>query len=35
MKYFIDGLPKKQIAVLKALGPRIIAKGFYFGEGTA
>jgi len=35
MKYFIDGLPRKQIAVLKALGPHMIAQGFHLGEGTS
>jgi len=35
MKYFIEGLPKKQIAVLKALGPHMISKGFYLAGGTA
>jgi hypothetical protein len=35
MKYFVEGLPKKQIKVLKALGPQLTPKGFYLGGGTA
>jgi hypothetical protein len=35
MKYFVDGLPKKQIKVLKALGPQMALKGFYLAGGTA
>lgn len=35
MKYFIEGLPKKQITVLKALGPHMISNGFYLAGGTA
>jgi hypothetical protein len=35
MKYFADGLPKKQIKVLKALGPNMAPRGFYLGGGTA
>jgi hypothetical protein len=35
MKYFVDGLPKKQIKVLKALGPHMAPKGFYLAGGTA
>jgi len=35
MKYFVEGLPKKQIAVLKALGPHMISEGFYLAGGTA
>ncbi len=35
MKYFVEGLPKKQIKVLKALGPHMAPKGFYLAGGTA
>jgi hypothetical protein len=35
MKYFIEGLPKKQIKVLRALGPHMASKGFYLAGGTA
>jgi hypothetical protein len=35
MKYFVEGLPKKQINVLKALGPHMASKGFYLAGGTA
>jgi len=35
MKYFVEGLPKKQIKVLKALGPHMVSKGFYLAGGTA
>jgi len=28
MKYFIEGLPKKQISVLRKLGPQISSKSF-------
>jgi hypothetical protein len=35
MKYFAQGLPKKQIRVLKALGPHMVTKGFYLAGGTA
>ena len=35
MKYFVAGLPKKQIKVLKALGPHMAPKGFYLAGGTA
>ena len=35
MKYFVDGLLKKQIKVLKALGPHMAPKGFYLAGGTA
>jgi predicted nucleotidyltransferase component of viral defense system len=35
MKYFAEGLPKKQINVLKALGPHMVSKGFYLAGGTA
>ncbi len=35
MKYFAEGLPKKQINVLKALGPYMVSKGFYLAGGTA
>jgi hypothetical protein len=35
MKYLVEGLPKKQIKVLKALGPHMAPKGFYLAGGTA
>src|SRR5574338_896996 len=35
MKYFVEGLPKKQIKVLKALGPQMAPKGFYLAGETA
>ena len=35
MKYHVEGLPKKQIKVLKALGPHMTAQGFYLAGGTA
>lgn len=35
MKYFVEGLSKKQIKVLKALGPNMAPKGFYLAGGTA
>jgi hypothetical protein len=35
MKYFTEGLSKKQIKVLKALGPHMAPKGFYLAGGTA
>jgi hypothetical protein len=35
MKYFVEGLPKKQIKVLKAMGPHMAPKGFYLAGGTA
>lgn len=35
MKYFVEGLPKKQVKVLKALGPHMAAQGFYLAGGTA
>ena len=35
MKYFVEGLPKKQIKVLKALGPHMAPKGFSLAGGTA
>ena len=35
MKYFVEGLPKKQVKVLKALGPHMVSKGFYLAGGTA
>ena len=35
MKYFVDGLPKKQISVLKTLGPQMSPRGFYLAGGTA
>lgn len=35
MRYFVEGLPKKQINILKALGPLMISKGFYLAGGTA
>lgn len=35
MKYFTDGLPKKQIDVLKTLGPQMSSREFYLAGGTA
>jgi hypothetical protein len=35
MKYSADGLPKKQISVLKSLGMQMSARGFYLAGGTA
>jgi hypothetical protein len=35
MKYFVEGLTKKQLKVLKALGPHTAPKGFYLAGGTA
>jgi hypothetical protein len=35
MRYFAEALPKKQIKVLKALGPHMASKGFYLAGGTA
>jgi hypothetical protein len=35
MRYFVEGLPKKQVNVLKALGPHMASKGFYLAGGTA
>jgi hypothetical protein len=35
MNYSVEGLPKKQIKVLKALGPHMAPKGFYLAGGTA
>ena len=35
MKYFAAGLRKKQIKVLKALGPHMVSMGFYLAGGTA
>ncbi|MBI5962836.1 MAG: nucleotidyl transferase AbiEii/AbiGii toxin family protein [Chloroflexi bacterium] len=35
MKYSTDGLPKKQISVLKSLGVQMSAMGFYLAGGTA
>ena len=35
MKYFVEGLSKKQTTVLKALGPYMVSKGFYLAGGTA
>jgi len=35
MKYFKDGLPKKQISVLKSLGTQMSSRGFYLAGGTA
>src|SRR5574338_475124 len=31
----IEGLPKKQIKILKALGPHVASQGFYLAGGTA
>ena len=35
MKYFVEGLLKKQINVLKVLGPHTVPMGFYLAGGTA
>jgi predicted nucleotidyltransferase component of viral defense system len=35
MKYSADGLPKKQISVLKSLGMQMSGRGFYLAGGTA
>lgn len=35
MKYSMDGLPKKQIRVLKSLGTQMSSRGFYLAGGTA
>lgn len=35
MKYFVEGLPKKQITVLKALGQQMLSRDFYLAGGTA
>lgn len=35
MKYSTDGLPKKQISVLRSLGVEMTARGFYLAGGTA
>lgn len=35
MKFFTEGLPKKQIKVLSTLGPQASAMGFYLAGGTA
>ena len=35
MKYFVEGLLKKQSKVLKALGPHMAPMGFYLAGGTA
>ena len=35
MKYSTDGLPKKQISVLKSLGVQMSDMGFYLAGGTA
>ncbi len=35
MKYFVDGLPRKQIKVLEALAPHMALQGFYLAGGTA
>jgi len=35
MKYFIEGLQKKQVRVLKALGPQMASREFYLAGGTA
>jgi predicted nucleotidyltransferase component of viral defense system len=35
MKYSTDGLPKKQIGILKSLGGQMSVRGFYLAGGTA
>ena len=35
MNYFVEGLTKKQITVLKALGQHMVARDFYLAGGTA
>src|SRR5215208_3839217 len=35
MKYFTEGLPKKQMSVLKTLGPPMSSREFYLAGGTA
>jgi hypothetical protein len=35
MKYYMDGLPKKQLSVLKVLGPQMSSRDFYLVGGTA
>lgn len=35
MKYFMDGLQKKQISALKTLGPQMLSRKFYLVGGTA
>jgi hypothetical protein len=35
MKYYANGLQKKQISILKLLGPQMSAQGFYLAGGTA
>lgn len=35
MKFYTEGLSKKQISVLKALGPHMVSRGFYLAGGTA
>ncbi len=35
MKYFIEGLPKKQFSVLKKTGPQLSSRQFYLAGGTA
>ncbi len=35
MKYFTEGLPKKQISVLKKTGPELSSRQFYLAGGTA
>ncbi len=35
MKYLTEGLPKKQVNVLRKLGPQTSSSGFYLAGGTA
>jgi len=35
MKYLTEGLPKKQVLVLKKVGPQTSSSGFYLAGGTA
>jgi nucleotidyltransferase AbiEii toxin of type IV toxin-antitoxin system len=35
MKFYTEGLSKKQISVLKALGSHMVSRGFYLAGGTA
>jgi hypothetical protein len=35
MKYLTEGLPKKQILVLRKVGPQTSFSGFYLAGGTA
>jgi hypothetical protein len=35
MKYLTEGLPKKQVNVLRKVGPKTSSSGFYLAGGTA